>query len=130
MILTPTNLTTNPSEECPRADHALFYYKTCHYPPQVGTLGFEGISPLCPPLPDKAIKISFSTSSKALFPSFDSAPVYREAELSASQGHIYTTWGILKFAYKVLSSNQGIIFHFNSYIKNKKHFLRDQNSNK
>ena len=24
MMLTPTYLTTNPSEECPRADHALF----------------------------------------------------------------------------------------------------------
>ena len=38
------------------------YYKTPHCLPQVGTLGFEGISPLCPPLPGKAIKLSFSTS--------------------------------------------------------------------
>ena len=26
--------------------HALFYYKTCHCLPQVGTVGFEVISPL------------------------------------------------------------------------------------
>ena len=39
------------------------YYKTSHCLPQVGTLGFEGINPLCPPLPGKATKLSFSTSS-------------------------------------------------------------------
>ena len=59
-MLTPTSLTINPSEECPRADHALFYYKTCHYLLQVGTHDFEGTNPLCSPLPGKAIRLSFS----------------------------------------------------------------------
>ena len=39
---------------------------------------------LCPSLPDQAIKLSFSTSSKTLSPRFDSATVYREAKLEAS----------------------------------------------
>ena len=39
-MLTPTYL-TNPSEEYPQADYSLFYYKTCHYLPQVKTHGFE-----------------------------------------------------------------------------------------
>ena len=59
-MFTPTSLTINPSEECPQADHALFYYKTCHYLLQVGTHDFEGTNPLCSPLPGKAIKLSFS----------------------------------------------------------------------
>ena len=37
-------------------------------------------------LPGKAIKLFFSTLSKTL--RFDLAPVYREAELSASRGRI------------------------------------------
>ena len=67
-MLTPTYLTTNQSEECPQADHALLnhYYKTPHYPLQVWTHSFEGISLLCPPLPGKAIKLFFSTSPKTL----------------------------------------------------------------
>ena len=36
--------------------------------PQVRTHSFEGTSPLWPPLPGKAIKLSFSTSSKILVP--------------------------------------------------------------
>ena len=62
---TITYLITNPSEGCPPANHASLnnYYKTSHCLPQVGTLGFEGINPLCPPLPGKATKLSFSTSS-------------------------------------------------------------------
>ena len=36
------------------------YYKTSHYVPQVGTHSFEGIRLLCPPLPGKAMKRSFS----------------------------------------------------------------------
>ena len=77
-MFTPTSLTINPSEECPQADHALFYYKTCHYLPQVGTLGFEGINLLCLPLPGKAIKLSFSTAPKTLYPRRDLAQLYRE----------------------------------------------------
>ena len=59
------------------------YYKTCHYLPQVGTLGFEGISLLCPTLPGKTIKLFFSTSLQTWSPRFDIAQMYREAELSA-----------------------------------------------
>ena len=66
-MLTPTyQLTTKPSEECPRADHILFYYKTCHYFPHVGTHDFKSMSLLCPPLPGKPIKLFFFTSPKTL----------------------------------------------------------------
>ena len=47
---------------------------------------FKGRSPLCPPLLGKAIKLFFSTSPKTLSLRFDSALVYREAELLASGG--------------------------------------------
>ena len=48
-------------------------------------LGHMGIrDPLCPPLPGKAIKLSFFISRKTLSPRLDLAPVYREAELPAS----------------------------------------------
>lgn len=60
------------------------YYKTCHCLSQDGTLGFEGISLLCSPLRSKAIKLLFSSSPKTMSPRFDSALVYRVAELSAS----------------------------------------------
>ena len=43
-------------------------YKTPHRNPQLGTRSVEGISPLWPPLPGKAIKIFFSTSPKILSP--------------------------------------------------------------
>ena len=66
MTLTATDLTTNPSEECPQVDHAIFYSKTCHYLSQAGTLAVEGMTPLSPPLLGKAIKLSFSTSPKTL----------------------------------------------------------------
>ena len=58
-------------------------YITSHYLPQVGTHGFEGISPLWLPSPDEVIKLSFSASPKTLSPKFSSAPAYRETELSA-----------------------------------------------
>ena len=40
------------------------YFKTSHYPTQVGTHSFEGISSLWPPLPGKVIKLLFSTPLK------------------------------------------------------------------
>ena len=79
-MLTPTQLTTNPSEECLEADHAFFLkhcYRTPHYPLQGGSHGFEGISPLWPPLADKAIKLLFSTSPTTLFLSFNMVSGYR-----------------------------------------------------
>ena len=45
--------------------------------PGVGTHSFEGISPLWSPLPDKAIKLFFSTLPKTLSLRFNSVPVYR-----------------------------------------------------
>ena len=53
------------------------YYKTPHSPLQVGTHSFEGISPLWPPLPGKAIKLFFSTSPKTLSSRFNSVSGYR-----------------------------------------------------
>ena len=44
---------------------------------QVWAHSFEGIYPLCPPFPGKAIKLFFSTSSKTLFPRFILVSVYR-----------------------------------------------------
>ena len=57
MMLTPDYLTTNQSEECPWADHALLleHFKMPYYPLLVRIHSFEGISPLWPPLPGKAI---------------------------------------------------------------------------
>ena len=100
---TPDYLTTNQSEECPRADHALLleHCKTPHYPLQGGVQSFEGISPLWPPLPGKAIKLLFSTSPKTLSLHFYLAPVNRgrvsarrkdsvSMTFSASSGHLYS----------------------------------------
>ena len=42
------------------------YCKTLHYPLQIRICSFEGIGPLWPPLPGKAIKLFFSTSPKTL----------------------------------------------------------------
>ena len=93
-MLTPTYLTTNPSEECPQADYSLFYYKTCHHLPQVKTHGFEGIRLLSPLLPGKAIKLLFSTSPQTLSLRFDLVLVYREAELSASILSLWKSGGL------------------------------------
>ena len=48
MTPTPDDLTSSQSEECPRADHALFleHCKTPHYPLQGGTHSLEGTRPL------------------------------------------------------------------------------------
>ena len=62
------------------------YYRTSIF--QVGIRGFEGISPLWPPLPGKVIKLSFSILPKTLALRFNS--VYREAECSAPE------WQFLK----------------------------------
>ena len=77
-----------PIRRMSRADHVPLnnHYKTSHYLSQVGTHSFEGTSWLWPPLPDKVIKLSFSTSPQTLCLRFDSAPVYREAELLAPKG--------------------------------------------
>ena len=78
-MLTPDYLTTDQSEEGPRADHAplLKHYETPHYPLQGGTHSLEGTTLPWPPLPGKAIKLFLSTSPKTLSPRFNPAPVYR-----------------------------------------------------
>ena len=54
-------------------------YKTPHQiPPAWRHIGFVSTSPLCPPLPGKAIKLFFSTSSKTLSLQYDSALGYRD----------------------------------------------------
>ena len=65
LMLIPTCLTTHPSEECPWSEPLwTIIIKLSHSLPQVGTHGFEGISPLWPPLPSKETKLSFSITSK------------------------------------------------------------------
>ena len=87
-MLTPTYLTTDPSKNAhePITPFLNNYYGTSIF--QVGTHGFEGISPLWPPLPGKVIKLSFSILPKTLALRFNS--VYREAECSAPE------WQFLK----------------------------------
>ena len=51
------------------------YYKTSHYLLQVGTCGFDSISPLSPPLPGKVIKLAFSTSLKTLVSEIQFSPM-------------------------------------------------------
>ena len=55
-------------------------------PPRWGCIVFQGRSPLWPPLPDKAIKLLFSTSPKALSLKFYSHQC-TEGKLSSSLGH-------------------------------------------
>ena len=54
-----TYLTTNQSRECPQADHSLLII------PSRWRHNFEGISPLWPPLPGKAIKLFFPSAAAA-----------------------------------------------------------------
>ena len=100
MMLTPTYLTTNPSKNVfelilPSLNH----HQKTHYPLQVRACSFWGRSPLCPPLPGKVIKLSFSTSPKTLSPRFASPPVYREVEFSASQ----SWWDSEEFSGKLMT---------------------------
>ena len=89
MMLTPTYLTTNPSEECSQAFHDLNdYYKTSHCPYQVGTHSFSKQEPTVFLLPGKAIKLFSSTLSKTLSLRFNLASVYREAEVLSSTAPI------------------------------------------
>ena len=70
----PTNQKNVHELTMPSLNH---YYKTPHYTLQVGTHSFEGISPLWPPLPGKAIKLFFSTSPKTLSLRNNSVSGYR-----------------------------------------------------
>ena len=91
-MLPPTLLTsppTHPKMSMSRS-HSLFLQNLSLSSPS-GDTGFEGISPLWPPLPGKAVKLFCSTSPKTLSQRLDSALVYREAaELSESHTHVHT----------------------------------------
>ena len=79
MMLTPTYLTTNSSEECPPADHTLWTITIKS--PSGDTIVWRALARCVPPLPGKVIKLSFSTLRKILSLKFDSVPVYRAGEL-------------------------------------------------
>ena len=79
------------------------YYKMSHYLLRVGTRGFDSISPLWPPLPGKVKKLAFSTSPKTLSPRFNSAPLYREGELSASEVTLLGDMVVLFLIWEVTS---------------------------
>jgi hypothetical protein len=71
-MVTPDYLTTNQSKKCPRADYALLleHYKTPYYVLQGQPHGLQGISPLWPLLPGKAIKATlfyFAQNSVSMF---------------------------------------------------------------
>ena len=76
----------NESKICPQAYHALLleHYKTPYYPLQGGPLGLQGMSPLGPPLPGKAIKATlfyFTQNSVSAF----LVSTYWEAEAEFQQ---------------------------------------------
>ena len=79
MLPTPDYLTTNQSEEGPRADHAplLELLQDSSLTPSRAGHSLMGISPLWPPLPGKAMKLFFSPSPKTLSPTLNSASVQR-----------------------------------------------------
>ena len=81
-MLTHTYLITSQSEECSWVDHA-HLSEPLLLPPLGQDMQFWGHSPLCPPLPAKAIKLSFSTSPKTLSPKFNLVAVYR-GQISAT----------------------------------------------
>ena len=68
MMLTSTYLTTNqPIRRMSTSWSHLITIKLLTTLSKLGHMGFEGISPLWPPLPGKAIKLFFSTSPKTLW---------------------------------------------------------------
>lgn len=74
----------------------------------------QGRKPLCSPFPGKTIKLSFSTSLRTLSPRFSSAPVHREAEFSASEIKVASTFQIQRVLSRILKKNyvQVIILTF------------------
>ena len=69
MMMTPDYLTTNQSEEGPWADHALILGHCKTHDSRQGWTQFWGHW-LWPPLPDKAVMLSFSTLPKTLVSTF------------------------------------------------------------
>ena len=79
-------------------------YQTCHYHPQIETLGFEVICLLGPTLHGKAIKLSFSTLPRLLPLRFHLASVYKEVEFFASYCLIRVWHHNEKYQFKTLPS--------------------------
>ena len=79
MMLTPTYLTTNQSEECPQADHVLlnYYCKTFHYTSRLGHTALRALARCGFSGPGKAIKLFFSTSAKTVCLRLNLVPGYR-----------------------------------------------------
>ena len=75
------NTTWNELKTCRLYTHPSFArdptFEPSSTPPGLGHTVFEGTRPLCPPLPSKVIKLSFSTSPKILSLRLLSAPVSR-----------------------------------------------------
>ena len=74
----------------------------------------KAFSPVWPPFPGTKIKLLFSTSLKTLPLRCDLAPVYREAELLASQVHVlcrsrwFQIWALeRRLPWNILVSGQG-----------------------
>lgn len=100
MILTPDYLTTNQSEECPRAGHALLleHCKRAHYPSRVRhSLG--GMSLQGSPLPGKAIEPFLSNSPQTLSTRFNPAPVLGP-QILATVHHLWISHLNLKITEK------------------------------
>ena len=83
MMLTPSYLTTNQSEERPRADHVLLlaHRKTPQYSLQRPDTPPWGMSLLRCPLPQQSNK-AVSASPKPLFLRFNPAPLYNKLNFS------------------------------------------------
>ena len=62
-MLTPANLTSNHQKIVQELITHSLENKTSHCLSQVGIEGFEGMSLLCPLLPGKAMKLSYSTQN-------------------------------------------------------------------
>lgn len=101
MMLTPTYLTTNPSKNVseliiPSLNH---HRKTSHILPKWRHTVSEAGAHCVPLCPSKVIKLSFLLPPETLSPKITSAPVYREAALSASQ----SWWDLEEFSGKLMT---------------------------
>ena len=85
-------------------------YKTPHQIPRAplhppwGQTVLKGMSPLCPPLPGKEIKLSFSTSPQTLSLKSNSAPVHRGWVLGITLNAQFL------YFYSFLTENKNILF--------------------
>ena len=87
--------------------------KIPHYPLQGGTHSSEGTSPLWPPLPGKAIKLFFSTSSKTLSRCFCSALVNRGGVSATEAERNREKWGLQGDWVSFLQAGMVITYQWN-----------------